>query len=406
MDKIRIGIIKEEKVPKDKRVPLIPRQCRELLETYPGLDIWVQPSEIRCYTDSEYVAEGITMSDNMAECDILLGVKEVPVKSLVANKQYFFFSHTIKKQAYNKKLLQAILEKRIQLIDYEVLKDNNGNRIIGFGRYAGIVGTYNGIRGYGLRTGGFDLKPAHQCHDRVEVEQELRRVKLGPVKIVVTGGGRVAGGAKEILSVLKIKQVRPEEFLNQQFDEPVFTQLNALDYNQRKDGMEASLEEFYTNPAAYESAFLPFAKQADILITCHYWNPESPALFTKEEMAQTDFKIKLIADITCDIEGSVPSTLKPSTIYDPFYGYDVRKQTYTDSFKEESITVMAVDNLPCELPRDASAGFGRDLIRQVIPCLLGDDPTKVIERATIAKDGYITQAYKYLENWVMQVDEA
>jgi saccharopine dehydrogenase (NAD+, L-lysine forming) len=399
MTKIKIGIIKEEKVPKDKRVPLIPRHCKELTETFNNLEIIVQPSDIRCFTDAEYSAEGITLSEDLSDCDILMGVKEVPPASLIEGKKYFFFSHTIKKQPYNLKLMKALLAKKIEMIDYEVLKDISGNRIIGFGRYAGIVGAYNGIRGFGLKKGLFDIKPANQCHDRAELEQELKKVKLPAIKIVITGGGRVAGGAMEILNVLKIKQVGPEEFLKETFNEPVYCQLHANDYNVLEDGTKGALDEFYNYPERFKSSFLPFAHSTDLLITCHYWDPKSPVLFTKEEMKSPEFKIKMIADITCDIEGSVPCTLKPSTIYDPFYGYDVNSEKITDSFKEDAVTIMAVDNLPCELPRDASSGFGRDLIRQVIPNLLGPDPDKIIDRATITKNGEITQGFDYLKEW-------
>jgi saccharopine dehydrogenase (NAD+, L-lysine forming) len=400
MERIRIGIIKEDKVPKDKRVPLIPAQCRELMTIYPNLEIWVQPSDVRCFHDSEYEAEGIVISDNMADCDILFGVKEVPVKNLIPNKTYFFFSHTIKKQPYNKTLLQEILCKNIQLVDYEVLKDVKGNRIIGFGRYAGIVGAYNAIRGFGLRNGTFELKPAYQCHDRAEVEMELKKVNLGPVKIIITGGGRVAGGAMEILDLLNITKVSPEDFLEQDFQNPVYSQLNAIDYNKPKDGTEENLEDFYAHPEKYKSVFLPFAKRADVLITCHYWDPASPILFSKEEMKHPDFNIQLIADITCDIEGSVPSTLRPSTIVDPFYGYNVKNESFMEAFSADAVTVMAVDNLPAELPRDASTGFGRDLIQQVIPALLINDPDEIIKRASIAKDGKLTKYFQYLEDYV------
>jgi saccharopine dehydrogenase (NAD+, L-lysine forming) len=399
MEKIRIGIIREEKIPADKRVPLIPIQCKDLMKQFPEVEIIVQPSKIRSFTDEEYRQEGITLSEDLSDCQILMGVKEVPKESLIPGKKYLFFSHTIKKQPYNKKLLQEILRKDIQMIDYECLKDRNGNRTLGFGRYAGIVGAYNGIRGWGISTRAYNIKPAHECHDHNEVNEELKRVKLSSIKIVITGGGRVAGGAMEILDELRVKKVPKDEFLSREFNEPVYCQLHALDYNIRKDGSEGELSDFYKNPQDYISGFLPYANASDILITCHFWDPASPALFSLEEMRSGDFKLKLIADITCDIEGSVPSTIRPSTISDPFYGFDPSRKEEVEPFRN-GITVMAVDNLPCELPRDASSGFGDDICKFVVPALLGNDPDDIIERASITKGGKLTEGFQYLSDYV------
>jgi saccharopine dehydrogenase (NAD+, L-lysine forming) len=402
MEKLRIGIIREEKIPADKRVPLIPKQCKDLMIQFPNLEIVVQPSKIRSFTNEEYLQERIPLDENLSSCHILMGVKEVPIDALVDGKKYLFFSHTIKKQPYNKKLLQAILKKDIQMIDYECLKDKSGNRILGFGRYAGIVGAYNGIRGWGILTKKFNLKPAQECHDHNEVNEELKRARLNPIKIVITGGGRVAGGAMEILDELRVKKVPKDEFLTREFNEPVYCQLHALDYNVRKDGCEGEMTDFYKNPNEYTAAFLPYANTADILITCHFWDPASPILFSLDQMNSKDFKLKLIADITCDIEGSVPSTIRPSTISDPFYGFDPEKKEETTPFRNGKITVMAVDNLPCELPRDASTGFGNDLCKFVFPALLGNDPDEIIERASITKDGKLTEGYQYLSDYVSE----
>lgn len=402
MEKIKLGIIREGKVPPDMRVPLTPLEASELLRRFPNLEILVQPSAIRSYSDDEYTAFGLPLTEDMSQCDILMGVKEVPIDQLIPGKKYFFFSHTIKKQPHNRKLLRAILEKRIQLIDYECLTDIEHNRIIGFGRYAGIVGAYNGILGYGKKYDLYHLKPANKCRDRAEMEEELKRVKLPNIKILLTGGGRVANGAIETLSSLKIRKVTPYEFLHNSYREPVYCQLHSKDYHEAKDGSSWNLKDFYSHPEKYISTFLRFTQVTDLLITGHFWDPHQPKLFSREDMRSPSFRISVIADITCDIDGSVPSTLRASTIADPFYGYNPVTENIDIPFSSHSITVMAVDNLPCELPRDASDDFGKELSERVLPHILGEDSEKMIERASITKDGKLMPAYEYLSDYVVE----
>ncbi len=398
---MKIGIISEGKMPHDKRVPLTPVQCKYLLEEYSDLQIAVQPCPYRCYTDDEYKSQGVNLQADLTDCDILMGVKEVPVANLISEKKYLFFSHTIKKQPYNKKLLQKVLENKIQLIDYECLVDENFNRLIGFGRYAGIVGAYNGIMGYGLKYAMFNLKAAHLCHDKKELFKELEKVNLPNIKIVITGGGRVANGALETLGALEIRKVTPYEFLNYTFREPVYVQLHSKDFHALKNGSGWNSTEFYHHPELFNCTFSDhgsFADNCDLLIHCTYWNPKAPVLFTKEQMKGPKFKISVIADVTCDINGSVPSTTHSSTIEDKFYGYNPHTGSEDDAFASSTITIMAVDNLPCELPRDASEGFGKDLMEKVIPSLLGDD-NGLIEKGTITKDGKLTSRFEYLSDY-------
>jgi len=399
MPKIKIGVLREEKSPPDRRVPLTPLECTELQRAFPDIELCVQPSNIRCYSNEEYTAFGISLREDLSDCDILLGVKEVPMDNLMPGKKYFFFSHTVKKQPHNKKLMQALIAKKVQMIDYETLTDLEHNRVIGFGRYAGIVGAYNGIRAYGLRYDLFHIRPAHKCRDKSELEEEMKRVKLPNIKIVVTGGGRVANGVIETLSHLKIRKVTPYEFLHHSFREPVYCQLHSKDYHEAKDGHSWTLKEFFDHPDHYFSTFKPYTKVADLLITAHFWDPQGPLLFTKEEMRSPGFHIAVIADISCDINGSVPSTVKSSTIDEPFYGYNPMTDATDIPFSKDSVTVMAVDNLPCELPRDASDGFGRDLVERVFPALLGNDPERMIERASICKDGKLTKGFEYLKDY-------
>ncbi len=399
MQKIKIGVLREEKNPPDKRVPLTPLICSDLLRKYPNVEIYVQPSKIRCYTDDEYTSFGVPLKEDVSDCDILMGVKEVPSDKLIPGKKYFFFSHTIKKQPHNQKLMKALIEKKIQMIDYETLTDKNNNRIIGFGRYAGVVGAYNGILGYGLKYDLFRLKPAHLCRDRAEMEEELKRVKLPNIKIALTGGGRVANGVIETLSALRIRKVTPEEFLMASFREPVYCQLNPRDYVERPDDHNFDLNDFFKHPEHFVSRFKPFTKVTDLYISSHFWDPRAPRMFEKTDLKEKDFHISVIADITCDIDGSVPTTIRPTTITQPFYGYNILSDKEDLPFNKDTICIMAVDNLPCELPRDASDDFGKDLTERALPSLIENDTDKIIERATICKEGKLTESFNYLSDY-------
>ena len=396
-----IGIIREGKKPADKRVALTPSQCAQIQKQFPSVRINVQSSPIRTFDDSEYLDYGIEVVEKLDHCDILLGVKEVTVDELIPSKTYFFFSHTFKKQLYNRKLLKTILEKKIRLIDYELLAEANGRRLIGFGRYAGVVGAYNGIRAYGLLTKTFDIRPAHLLFDRKEMALELEKVQLPKhLKIVMTGGGRVAGGILEILSALNIQSVEPNDFLMHNFNQPSYTQLSVKEYVRSVDGRPFTTSEFYNNPMGFESAFKPFTHAADIYISGHYWDDESPMFITAEDIQDEKFKIKLIADVSCDINGPIASTLRPSTIADPLYGYDRATGLEVPFGAENSIGVMAVDNLPCELPRDASEDFGNEFMENILPHLLNNDIEGVLWRATEAKDGVLLPDFQYLQEYV------
>ncbi len=399
MENFKIGVLREEKTPPDKRVPLTPLICSELMRQFTNVKIVVQPSNIRCYSDEEYTSFGVDLQEDLSDCNVLMGVKEVPPDKLIPEKKYFFFSHTIKKQAHNQKLIKALIAKKVQMIDYETLTDKHNNRIIGFGRYAGVVGAYNGILGYGLKYDLFRLKPANLCRDKAEMEEELKRAKLPNIKIVITGGGRVANGAIETLSALRIRKVTPEEFLMASFREPVYCQLNPRDYVERPNDHNFDLNDFFSHPEHFVSKFVPFTKTADLYISTHFWDPHSPKMFTKEDMKSPDFHISVIADVTCDMDGSVPSTIRASTITQPFYGYNIMTEKEDLPFNKSTVCIMAVDNLPCELPRDASDDFGKDLSERVLPFVFGEDKDRVIKRASICKDGKLTSSFEYLSDY-------
>lgn len=401
MSKVKIGIISEGKVPVDHRVPFTPEAAKEITNKFKNAEVSCQTSIVRCFDDAEYVSKGIDVVENVNDCDVLMGVKEVPIPDLIADKTYFFFSHTTKKQSYNRELLRAVIAKNIRLIDYENLTNENGIRVVAFGRYAGIVGTYNGVLTFGKRYNLFHLKPAHQCFDMAEMQEEYKKVKLPSIKIIITGGGRVSKGAMEVLNGMGIRKVTPAQLLNEHYSEAVYSQLNSRDYYKAKNGEKFMRNDFHENPEDYEADFLQYADVSDLLIAGAFWNPKAPVLFTRENIMHNGFKIKVIADITCDIEGSIPSTKQPSTIDDPIYDYNPSENKVESALSDEAnITVMAVDNLPCELPRNASEDFGRELINNVLPHLLGDDNEEVIKRATITENGRLTKRFAYLQDFV------
>ncbi|MEN8201074.1 MAG: NAD(P)-dependent oxidoreductase [Bacteroidota bacterium] len=400
MDPICLGILRETKIPPDKRVALTPVQCRELLDTYQGLKIVVQPSEYRCYTDEEYREAGLNLSEDLSACQVLMGVKEVKIHALLADKTYFFFSHTAKKQPYNRELLATLVERGNRMVDYEYLTGRDMQRVVAFGHWAGVVGAYNGLRALGISTGKFSLKPAHECYDQEELKQELEKVDPGSTRMLLSGGGRVAGGAVEILESAGISFKTPEEYLASDFEHAVYTRLDPWHYAKREDSSGFDFPHFMAHPDLYESSFLPFAKRTDLFIACHFWDPRSPLMLTRKDLLRSDVTISLIADISCDIDGPIASTIRASTIADPFYGYDPLTGKETEPFTGQGITVMAVDNLPGELPRDASADFGNALMEHVIPELLGLKNTGMLDRASITSGRALTEPYRYLQDYL------
>ena len=398
---LKIGLLCEGKIPPDRRVPLTPKKCAEAQATFPGLHIVVQSSPLRSYTDQEYRDLGLEVRDDVAGCNVLLGVKEVPVAQLLPHQTYLFFSHTIKEQPVNQALLRAVLDKNIHLIDYELITNDRGERVVAFGRYAGIVGAYNGLLTYGRKHGLFALKPAHACVDMDDMQEEFFKVKkLPPIKIAVTGTGRVAQGALEVLDRMGIRRVSVYDYLYHDFREPVYTQLGSADYNSRRDGRVWDTLDFHRHPEAYESTFGLFTPVTDLLIACAFWHPAAPHLFALADVRGPNFRINTIADVTCDVNGSIPVTQRSSTIPDPAYDYDPSTGALAPPYSgPRTITVMAVDNLPCELPRNASRDFGRQLLDHVFPQFFNDDAGGVLARATIAQGGELTDRFGYLAGY-------
>ncbi len=397
---MKFGIIRERKNPPDKRVVLSPKACQKVLKAHFKAEIIVEPSPIRAYADDAYTAIGVTVADEMNACEVLLGVKEVPIDDLIPNKKYFFFSHTIKKQPYNRDLLRAILEKNIEMYDHEVITNKQEQRVVAFGRYAGIVGAYNGFRAYGLKFDLFQLPKANDLEDQEALISELKKLRLPAIKVLLTGRGRVGNGAREMLDGMGMRRVNVAEYLEETFNEPVYCQIDAGEYNKRKDGVRGTKADFFANPQEYKSNFFRFAKVSDFYIAGHYFGQGSPYLFTREDAKHEDFKIKVVADVSCDIDGPVASTIRPSTIADPIYGYLAESESEIDFKNSDAIAVMAVDNLPCELPRDASEGFGEAFIKNVIPAFFNGDKDGVLERARMTQNGKLTERYAYLQDYV------
>ena len=398
---MKIAIIQERKNPPDSRVALAPDQALLLKNKY-NLDIKIESSPDRCFTNKQYQDQGFKIVADVTDADILFGIKEVPISELIPNKKYFFFSHTIKKQPYNRQLLLAILEKNITLVDYEALKDNNGNRLVAFGIFAGMVGAHNSIWTYAHREGHFHL-PRITDFPTYEVAKAYYKTRhLPAMKVVVTGGGRVASGAVKVLLDMGFQQLSPQEYLTKQFDKPVFTQLKIYDYVERKDGQPYEKSHFYKHPDAYKSTFLPFTKVSDIFINGIYYDKRAPSFFQIEDMKKDDFNIHVIGDVTCDIapDSSVPSTIEASTIADPVFGFDPFTMQKVKPYQEKYVDMMTIDNLPNELPQDASRHFGDALIKFIIPELLGKTDTDIIERATVTRNGKLTKHFAYLQDYV------
>tara|TARA_B110000027_G_scaffold134096_1_gene164900 strand:- start:3510 stop:4715 length:1206 start_codon:yes stop_codon:yes gene_type:complete len=397
---MKFGIIKERKNPPDRRVVFSPGKLKEFKNKFNTATLLVESSDIRVFSDQQYKEAGFEVTQDMTGCDVLFGVKEVPIAALIPNKKYFFFSHTVKKQPYNRALMRAILDKNIELYDHETITKKNGNRLIGFGRYAGIVGAYNGFRAIGLKNTTFTLPKAETLAGQQELIEALKGTDIPKYKILLTGNGKVAFGAKEMLDALHIKQVSVQDYIENSFDEPVYCLADVLDYNKHKEDKNTTNTHFYAHPGAYTSDFYRFAKVTDFFIAGHFYGNGAPFLFTREDAKSNDFKIKFVADISCDVDGPVASTIRASTIADPLYGYDPKSESEVSYTSENAIVVMAVDNLPCELPMDASEGFGALFLENVIPAFFNDDKEGVLKRSKMTANGKLTARFAYLQDYI------
>ncbi len=395
---LKIGLIKEGKVPADNRVALTPAQCKWIQQKSMEVKIVVESSETRCFSDREYRMAGIEVVQDMSNCDILMGIKEVPAGQLIPYKTYLFFSHTKKMQPYNKVLLQTILQKNITLVDYECLEHEDGQRILGFGFFAGVVGAHNGMMAYGKRSGMFELQRVYLQKNFKELIHTYFGLKIPPIKVALTGSGRVASGILEIMNLMGIIEVEPDEFLARKFTYPVYVHLKGMNLYRHAVTNDYHRDDFHLHPENYISSFHPYTLEADVLINGIYWSNDAPRLFEWAHARNPGFSIRTIADITDDIDGSVPCNLGDATIEDPIYGVDPVSRIRTLPYQPNGIDIMAVGNLPNELPRDASQYFGEQLIKYVLEDLVKGG-SAIIHRATIASGGQLTERYQYLAEY-------
>lgn len=398
-----IGLIRERKSPPDERVALTPKICVEIQQTYPGIRIIVEPSPTRCFSDDEYRAEGIELSEDLSACDVLLGIKEVKPEYLIPGKTYFFFSHTKKKQPYNQPLMHALIQRRIRMIDYECLTHTDEQRILGFGLYAGIVGAHNGLMTYGKKHELYELPAAHDIKSYRELLASYEKIKLPIMKIAVTGSGKVAAGVIDVMTNLDIEPVEPEDFFKNDFEYPVYAHFKGKALYARKEDGTFHRDDFHKHPEQYASLFSQYLGKADILMNGIYWDKNIPRLFEAKDIQRSDLRLSVIADITCDPFGSVPINVGSSTIADPVYGINRSTLEKTTPFQntKETVDVMAVDNLPNELPRDASQYFGVHFEKYILGELLKGD-SDIIKRATICENGKLTAPYEYLSDYAYQ----
>ncbi len=392
---LKIALVREEKIPADNRVALTPSQCRWLHKNFPQIKVIVQHSDIRCFTDKEYERGGVEVREDISDCDVMLGIKEVPKEKLISEKKYLFFSHTKKLQPHNQQLFKEILKRNITLIDYECLVHEDGQRVLGFGFFAGIVGAHNGMMAYGKRTGLFNLTSVYSNKDYRHLIHTYFGLKVPNIKVTVTGSGRVAHGVLEVMNLMGITEVETDEYLERKFSYPVYVQLKGADLYTHKELKTYKREHFHKFPEQYRSRFLPYTKCTDVLMNGIYWTENVPRLFETSDVDES-FSIETIADITDDEHGSIPINLGDQTIENPVYGVDKITKEKTAAYLPASIDIMAVGNLPNELPRDASQYFGEQLIKYVLEDLVNGE-SDLITRATLTHRGKITGPFFYMK---------
>ena len=398
-----IGIVRESRND-ENRTPLVPEHIKKYKESNPNINFIIQPSNSRCFSDEEYELCGAKINENLNECSIIFGVKEIEPNILINNKTYLFFSHTFKinKQQKNiekhkKDLLLSILNKKITLIDYENIRGKNGTRCLGFGRFAGIVGCYNTLNLLLKVLGKQSLASAYKINDYERLVLNLKNLYFPKTKILVTGDGRVSKGVIELLNQTNIKAVSKKDFLEKKFDQPIFCNLETKDYVTNNSSTNFNLEHFINNPQDYSSSALQYLKETNILISAHYWDPSSPKILESEDLKDLQ-NLKIVGDITCDINGSVPTTIRSTTIEKPNYWIERNSLKEIDE-NNDGIAVMAVDNLPSELPRDSSTEFSEGIINEVLPFLLKEDDGRILN-GTITTDGSFLEKYNYLNNYI------
>lgn len=431
-----IGIRHEDKYLMEKRAPLTPKHV-EFLVKHKKLDIVVQTSDKRIFKDEEYIKAGAKVSKDLKKCSVILGVKEMPISFFEEGKTYVFFSHTIKGQKYNMPMLKRMIELKCNLIDYEKIIDEQGKRLIFFGKYAGYAGMINSLWALGLRLKyyGYEsrllkIKQAHHYHSLNEAKADVSDIgeliaekgiphELRPFVIGFTGYGNVSQGAQEICGLLPIKEISPGKLLllkhRKKIPDNIIYKVifKEEDLFEPKDPKhEFDLNDYYTNPDNYQSKFEKYIPHLSMLINCIYWDKRYPRLITKDYLknlySKGRPKLNVIGDISCDVDGAVECTVKATEIQDPIYVYNPFKQDIAMGHEGEGIQIMAVDILPSELPRDSSNGFGDVLVNFVKPIADTDfnvpheelELPKAIKKGLILHNGELTPEFKYLNEFL------
>ncbi len=425
----KLGIIKETKNKWERRVPLNPQAVQELIQK--GFEVIVQPSKIRIYKDEEYSSVGAKLSSDLSECDFIIGVKEIPINDLIPEKPHLFFSHTIKGQDYNIPLLQKILDDKITLFDYEKIENNQNRRLVFFGKFAGYAGMVDTLHGLGQRlmqqfnieTPFLKVKHSYQYEsvqdaiDQIKIiGEEIKKnglpAEITPFNIFLLGYGHVSQGCQEILTALPIVKISPAQleenspnYENNKIYLSVFKEEHLVE---RKDGAKFDLLDYFKNNGKYKSRLQIYLQYCSVYMNAIYWNLQCPVFLPNSylnKIQDKNPKLIIIGDITCDIEGSVQATIKETCPDNPVFIYNAKTGKETDGYKGEGFAVMAVDNLPCEFPKEASDCFSESLmpfIEQMLnndyskPIIDSDLPDE-IKSACIAHQGKLEDNFKYLK---------
>ncbi len=433
----KIGIRIEDKYVMERRVAITPKHAESLIQDE-GMEIYVEPSAKRIFSDEEFKNIGANLTSDLSQIPVIFGVKEMPINFFEAHKTYVFFSHVIKGQPYNMPMLKAMMDKKCTLIEYEKITDDEGRRLIFFGRFAGLAGMINSLWSLGQRflNQGVEnpfsaLKQSHLYHSLEEAKAEITKVseiiktqglpkELCPLIIGFTGYGNVSRGAQEIADLLPIKEISPDELLKLQQsgveadNKMVFKVVfKESDISSPKDkSADFVLEHYYNHPEAYENAFEKYVPHISILMNCMYWDDKYPRIVTKDFLselyAKGEMKLKVIGDITCDPDGSIECTHIGTEIEDPVFVYNPKTRKPKMGFEGEGILVMSVDILPSELPRDSSIAFGDALFKYVKSIATADynksfenlNLPAPIKRAVIIHQGILTPDYQYINEFL------
>jgi alpha-aminoadipic semialdehyde synthase len=435
--KYKIGIRREDKNKWERRVPLIPEHVKDLIDGH-AIDVTLQPSPSRVFADREYIQAGANIGEDLSGCPIIFAVKEIPSHLFQPKKTYVFFSHVIKGQKHNMPMLRRMMELGCNLIDYEKVADEMGRRLIFFGRHAGLAGMIDTLWALGRRLTWegihnpfTQIQNAYKYESLAEAKKSISRAgekikkdglpePLTPLVFGVTGYGHVSSGAQEILDLLPFEQKGPEEILSlvQQSSfsrnhiyKVVFKEEHLVEPVLPEDDFD--LNDYYDHPEKYRSGFENYIPHLTVLVNCIYWDERYPRLVTKRFLKklfdeEKKPRLRIIGDISCDVGGSIECTVKETSPDNPVYVYNPREEQITDGHEGEGVVILAVDNLPCEISREASLDFSR-VLKPFIPQIAKADfsvdfdrcalPAS-IKKAVIVYHGKLTPDYHHIQGFL------